>query len=432
MCGRCRRPNALKLWKTIVDMASNCRFCKTELTATVVDLGLSPVSNEFRDAATADEKPQTFYPLKAMVCQSCWLVQLSEVETPEHFDADYAYFSSFSTSWLEHAKTYASRMTDMLGLDGASRVVEIASNDGYLLQYFKQAGIPVLGVEPSGNVAEHARAEHGIDTVEAFFGQQTATELVSKGITADLIAANNVLAHVPDINDFVSGFAVLLKPGGTITFEFPHLLNMMRLCQFDTIYHEHFSYLSLGAVERVLAAHGLEVYGAEEIPTHGGSLRVFAGHKDNCRSDAALAASLQKVRADEADYGLEALATYEDFSRAVARRKTDLLAFLIQASADGKKVLGYGAPAKGNTMLNYCGIGPELLGFTVDMSPHKQNHFLPGVNIPVHAPDQLLADRPDFVLILPWNLRGEIAEQLAEIRGWGGQFVVAIPELEIF
>ena len=413
-------------------MPSRCRFCRSELADTVVDLGLSPVSNEFRDAAFADERPQTFYPLKAMVCRNCWLVQLSEVETPEHFDADYVYFSSYSTSWLEHSKGYATRMIDMLGLDGTAQVVEIASNDGYLLQYFKQAGIPVLGVEPSANVAEHARKAHGIETIDAFFGRECAARLVAQGVKADLMAANNVLAHVPDINDFVAGFALLLRHGGTITFEFPHLLNTLRLCQFDTIYHEHFSYLSLGVVERILGAHGLEAYGVEEIPTHGGSLRVYAGHRGGCRQEPALHATLERLRVDEAEFGLETLAPYGDFSRAVGRRKTEFLGFLIEAAAEGKKVLGYGAPAKGNTMLNYCGIGPELLAYTVDMSPHKQGHLLPGVNIPVHAPDRLLADRPDYIVILPWNLRDEIAVQLAEARDWGCRFVVAIPELEVF
>lgn len=419
-------------------MPSRCRFCRSDLTDTpdltdtVVDLGLSPISNEFRDAQTVDERPQTFYPLKVMVCRRCWLVQLSEVDTPEHFDADYAYFSSFSTSWLAHARTYATRMIDMLGLDGNARVVEIASNDGYLLQYFKQAGVPVLGIEPSANVAEHARKAHGIETIDRFFGRDCATQLASQGVTADLIAANNVLAHVPDLNDFVSGFALLLQPGGTVTFEFPHLLNMLRHCQYDTIYHEHFSYLSLGAVERILAAHGLEVYGAEEIPTHGGSLRVYAGHRGAGLNQPLLDATLDRIRADEAGFGLETLVPYGDFSRAVMRRKTDFLSFLIGAAAEGKTVLGYGAPAKGNTMLNYCGVGPELLAYTVDMSPHKQGRFLPGVNIPVHAPDRLLADRPDYIVILPWNLRDEIAMQLCEARDWGCRFVVAIPELEVF
>lgn len=413
-------------------MQSECRFCRSELADTVVDLGLSPISNELRDATTADEKPQIFYPLKVMVCRHCWLVQLSDVETPEHFDADYAYFSSYSTSWLEHARTYSMQMIDMLGLDANAQVVEIASNDGYLLQYFKQASIPVLGVEPSANVADHARKAHGIDTIGTYFGHECATGLISAGRKADLIVANNVLAHVPDINDFVSGFAILLRKGGTITIEFPHLLNMLRHCQFDTIYHEHFSYLSLGVVERILEAHGLAAYGAEELPTHGGSLRVYAGHDGACRQEPALHSTLERLRVDEADFGLETLAAYADFSRAVVRRKTDFLSFLINAATEGKKVLGYGAPAKGNTMLNYCGIGPELLAYTVDRSLHKQGHFLPGVNIPVHAPDRLLSDRPDYIVILPWNLRDEIATQLAQIRDWGGRFVVAIPELEVF
>lgn len=413
-------------------MPSRCRFCQSGLADTVVDLGLLPISNEFRSIATAAETPQIFYPLRVMVCRHCWLVQLSEVRTPEHFGADYAYFSSFSTSWLEHARTYSARMIDLLGLDGKSQVVEIASNDGYLLQYFKKAGIPVLGVEPSANVAAHARKTHGIETIDAFFGRECAARLASRGVKADLIVANNVLAHVPGINDFVAGFAPLLRPGGTITIEFPHLLNMLRQCQFDTIYHEHFSYLSLAVVERILAAHGLAVHGAEEIPTHGGSLRVFAGHEGAGGAGARFGATLEKIRREEAAAGLETLAPYEDFARAVTRRKTEFLSFLIEAEAAGKTVVGYGAPAKGNTMLNYCGVGPELVAYTTDRSPHKQGHYLPGVNIPVHAPERLLADRPDYIVILPWNLRDEIATQLAEVRAWGGRFVVAIPKLEIF
>ena len=413
-------------------MTSRCRFCNSPLTETVADLGLSPVSNHFRDAATAQSSGQTFYPLHAMVCKNCWLVQLTEVETPAHFDENYVYFSSYSASWLEHSKAYADQMINRLNLDEESTVVEIASNDGYLLQYFKQANVSVLGIEPSGNVAEEARSKRGIDTIVEFFGRECAEKQVARGVKADLIAANNVMAHVPDINDFIAGFKILLREGGTMTVEFPHLLKMLEHCQFDTIYHEHFSYLSLGTVETMLSAHGLKLYGVQELNTHGGSLRIFAGHEDSCPQDEALFHTLEKVRSDEKAAGLQSTAPYEAFGNAVERRKTELLTFLIEAKNAGKSVVGYGAPAKGNTMLNYCGVGPELLSYTVDMSPHKQNQFLPGLNIPVHEPEKIMLDKPDFVLILPWNLRDEISMQLEDMRSWGGQFVVAIPRLEIF
>jgi len=413
-------------------MSNTCRFCKTPLKHVVADLGLSPISNEFRLADGIDQQPQVFYPLKALVCDACWLVQLTEVQTPPHFDADYAYFSSVSRSWLEHAKTYANAMIDRLGLDQKSQVLELASNDGYLLQYFKQAGVNVLGVEPSANVAQHAKTEHGIESIVAFFGHALGCKLQQQGVTANLIIGNNVLAHVPDINDFVSAVPLVLAADGSVTFEFPHLLQMLSLGQFDTIYHEHFSYLSLLAVEQIFARHGLTVYGAEELPTHGGSLRVYACHTGHDIHDAALAACRDKIRADEAAFGLHSVASYARFAAMARARKQELLSFLITAKQDGKTVLGYGAPAKGNTLLNYCGIGPELLPYTTDMSRQKQGKYLPGVNIPVHDPDILIADRPDYVLILPWNLKAEISAQLAEIRDWGGKFVVAIPELEIF
>jgi len=411
----------------------SCRFCRSELVTSVVDLGLSPIANEFRDAATAAVSPQIHYPLKVMVCESCWLVQLSHVDTPSHFNEAYAYFSSYSQSWLDHAERYAKDMIERLSLGPQSQVLEIGSNDGYLLRYFKEAGLSVLGVEPSANVASAAQDEHDIQTVVEFFGLSCATRLKADGCAADLMVANNVLAHVPDINDFVAGFKHLLKPDGTITFEFPHLLRLLELCQFDTIYHEHFSYLSLGIVERILNTHGLEVYAVQELDTHGGSLRVFARHQGSAASnDSGGARVREKVRGDEERYELEALRTYAGFGDQVIQHKADFVSFLIQARADRKKVLAYGAPAKGNTFLNYCGVGPELVGYTVDLNPYKQNKFLPGVNIPVRTPDDLLADQPDYIVILPWNLRSEISEQLAAARDWGGKFVVAIPELEIF
>ncbi|MWV26696.1 class I SAM-dependent methyltransferase [Aurantiacibacter rhizosphaerae] len=413
-------------------MTSLCRNCQTPLEVVVADLGMSPVSNELRDENTAQNLGQMVYPLNAMVCEKCWLVQLTDVQTPEHFTEDYVYFSSYSSSWLEHSSAYASAMIDGLRLDYQSLVVELASNDGYLLQYFKQAGVNVLGIDPTANTAKRAKEQHGIDTVIDFFGLALAQQLAAKGIAADLIAANNVLAHVPDPRDFLAGVPHILKPGGTFTIEFPHLLRMLESCQFDTIYHEHFSYLSLLAVEAMLGDAGLEVYGVEELPTHGGSLRVFACHKGADIADAARAEGLAKVRRDEKAAKLEVADTYRGFAAEVEQRKFDLLSFLINARREGKTVLGYGAPAKGSTMLNYCGIGPELLGFTVDLSPVKQGHLLPGVNIPVRHPDALMEARPDYILILPWNLRDEIALQLQDAREWGAQFVVAIPQIEIF
>lgn len=413
-------------------MTSLCRFCRAPLEHDVLDLGLSPVSNHFRSPESIGRDGQTFYPLTVMVCDRCWLVQLSDVQTPPHFTEDYVYFSSNSTSWLKHARQYAEKMIERLSLGPQSLVVELASNDGYLLQYFKQAGVPVLGVEPTANTAEYARTQHGIESIVDFFGTRLATSLRAKGMQVDLIAGNNVLAHVPDINDFVAGVPILLKPGGTVTFEFPHLLKMLSLCQYDTVYHEHFSYLSLFAVETVFAAHGLVVYGVEELPTHGGSLRVYAAHRDSGIADAALAAGRDKVRADEAAARLDRIETYASFGAEVAERKMDLLAFFIDAKRDGKSVLGYGAPAKGNTMLNYCGVGPELMAYTTDRSPQKQGKYLPGVNIPVRGIEALEADRPDYILILPWNLRDEIEGQLSFARNWGAKFVVAIPRIEIF
>lgn len=413
-------------------MNGTCRFCAAELAITVADLGLTPVSNALRDMHTASGLGQTFYPLKAMVCGQCWLVQLTDVETPEHFTEDYVYFSSFSESWLRHAQDYARTMIDACRLDEDSLVVELASNDGYLLKYFKQAGIPVLGIDPTANTARQAKEKHGIETIVDFFGASMAEKLAAEGIAADLIAANNVLAHVPDPNDFIAGVPHILKPGGLFTIEFPHVLRMLESCQYDTIYHEHFSYLSLLTVERMLETYALAVNGVEELPTHGGSLRIYANHIGADLGTPKLREGLEKVRQEERSAGLDRVETYRGFANEVELRKVELLDFLIQARRSGKKVLGYGAPAKASTMLNYCGIGPELLPFTVDRSPHKQGHYLPGVNIPIKTPEALIAARPDYVLILPWNLRDEIAEQLTDAREWGARFVVAIPQVEIF
>jgi 2-polyprenyl-3-methyl-5-hydroxy-6-metoxy-1,4-benzoquinol methylase len=369
---------------------------------------------------------EAFYPLHAFVCDRCFLVQLEEFESPQDIFSDYAYFSSYSDSWLAHCRSYTEQMQSQLALDASSLVIEIASNDGYLLQYFASNAIPVLGVEPAANVAAVAK-EKGIPTLVRFFGVETATELAESGQQADLLLGNNVLAHVPDINDFVAGMAIALKPGGTITMEFPHLLQLMRHNQFDTIYHEHFSYLSLLSVERIFAAHELHIFDVEELPTHGGSLRIHAQHAaENSVSDRLVA-----VRRAESDAGLSDIATYADFGAHAAATRTALREFLENARQDGKRVIAYGAPAKGNTLLNYCDVSTDLIEFTVDRSPAKQGRLLPGTHIPVHAPEKLLDARPDYVLILPWNIKDEIMEKMSEIHDWGGKFVVPIPSVEI-
>jgi 2-polyprenyl-3-methyl-5-hydroxy-6-metoxy-1,4-benzoquinol methylase len=407
--------------------AKTCRFCKAPLQESFADLGMTPLSNSFItvDKASAMEP---FYPLHAWVCSECRLVQLEAFESPQHIFTDYIYFSSYSESWLRHAEAYAAAMTERFGLADQSTVVEIASNDGYLLQYFQKRGVKVLGVEPAANVAAVAE-QKGVPSEVAFFGEETAKRLKAGGLAPDLMAANNVLAHVPDINDFVEGFAVLLKPDGIITVEFPHLLRLMQETQFDTIYHEHFSYLSLHVVRRIFVKHGLRVFDVTELPTHGGSLRVFACHVGSTAH--VEMPNLAKVLKAELDAGLETDEAYRRFARQVIETKCALLRFLVDARAAGKTVAAYGAPAKGNTLLNYCGVGPELVAFTVDRSPHKQGMLLPGTRIPVHAPDTLTKAKPDYVLILPWNLQDEIVAQMAVVREWGGQFVVPIPTAQI-
>lgn len=407
---------------------SHCRFCNAPLTHTVVDLGRSPLANSYLSAATA-AGPEQHFPLHVKVCDSCLLVQLEAFKNPENIFSDYLYFSSFSTLWLEHCQMFALAITQKLHLGSHSKVVEIASNDGYLLQYFKNQGIPVLGVEPAANVAKEAQLK-GIDTHVAFFGTESAKSLAANTGKADLICANNVLAHVPDINDFVAGFKMMLKSDGVITVEFPHLLNLIELVQFDTIYHEHFSYLSLKVVEAVFNHHGLNVFDVEELWTHGGSLRVYACHAED-RSKVRTP-SVDAILAQEQAQGLFKIETYQAFSEAVVNVKLELLTFLIDARKNGWTVVGYGAPAKGNTLLNYCGIGPELLSYTVDRSPHKQGLMLPGVQIPIHSPDMILATQPDYVLILPWNIKDEIMKQMEAIRTWGGKFVTAVPRFEIY
>lgn len=403
-----------------------CRFCGATLHDSFVDLGATPPSNSYLRPQDM-RRGEMFYPLHAYVCRGCFLVQLEAFHTPDQIFGDYAYFSSYSDSWLRHAERYAEAMIERFGFDPGSQIIEIASNDGYLLQYFHNRDIPVLGIEPAANVAEVAVAR-GIPSRVAFFGRETAGQLVAEGRTADLMIGNNVLAHVPDLNDFVAGFAMVMKPNGVATLEFPHLLRLIKENQFDTIYHEHFSYFSLTTAEKVFAAHGMRVFDVEQLASHGGSLRIFVCHGN---ADRSTLDSVQMLREEEAAAGLGDLSAYEDFAQRVAETKRRLLAFLIGAKADGKTVVGYGAPAKGNTLLNYCGIGPDLIEYTVDRSPHKQGTFLPGSRIPVYHPDRIKETRPDYVLILPWNLTSEIMEANAHIRDWGGLFVVPIPTIKV-
>ena len=371
---------------------------------------------------------EPFYPLHAHVCSQCRLVQLEEFESPSHIFSDYIYFSSYSESWLRHADAYATMMTRRFGLGDGSRVVEIASNDGYLLQYFQRLGAQVLGVEPAANVAAVAK-QKGVPSEVAFFGETTAKRLKAQGKSADVMVANNVLAHVPDIKNFVGGFAILLKPDGVMTVEFPHLLRLMAETQFDTIYHEHFSYLSLHVVQRIFSHAGLKVFDVEQLTTHGGSLRVFACHDGSMAHT--ITPNVAAVLLTEQVAGLEEGTTYAAFARQVIDTKCALLRFLINARAEGKTIAAYGAPAKGNTLLNYCGVGPELIAFTVDRSPYKQGKLLPGTRIPVRAPEAITQEKPDYLLILPWNLKDEIMGQMAGIKKWGGQFVVPIPIAQV-
>jgi hypothetical protein len=368
------------------------------------------------------------YPLHAYVCEECFLVQLDEYVSPSEIFSDYAYFSSYSSSWLAHAKSYAEKMARGFRLDAKSRVVEIASNDGYCLQYFQEAGIPVLGIEPAANVAEAALAK-GIPTVTRFFGRETAQAVRAEHGPADLLFGNNVLAHVPQLNDFVAGMKILLAERGVITMEFPHLVQLMRHNQFDTIYHEHFSYLSFTTVERVFAHHGITLFDVEELPTHGGSLRIYGRHAED--GSKPVAAAVTDLKQREEAFGITRLETYAAFEERVRQTKRNLLSFLIEARNAGKSVVGYGAPGKGNTLLNYCGIRTDFLDYTVDLSPHKQGRFLPGSRIPILHPDRIGETKPDYVLILPWNLKDEIVKQMAHVRSWGGQFVVPIPDVKV-
>lgn len=406
----------------------SCRFCGSALESTFCDLGMSPVSNAFVNPSAAD-RMEPFYPLHVFVCEQCFLVQLGEFQAREEiFDDQYAYFSSVSESWLAHCEAYVENMIERFGFAGGSQVMEVASNDGYLLQYFKARGVPVLGIEPTANTAA-AAIDKGIDTRVCFFGRETAESLAAEGLQADLLLGNNVLAHVPDINDFVAGMKIALKPGGVITMEFPHLLQLMQQNQFDTIYHEHFSYLSWLTVEKIFAHHGIRLFDVDELPTHGGSLRIYGCHDDDVNQRTS--ERVTELREREIAAGLQQTSTYTAFQQQVAATKRGLLKFLIEARESGRRVVGYGAPAKGNTLLNYCGVRTDLLDYTVDKSPHKQGLLLPGVRIPIHAPEKIFETRPDYVLILPWNLEAEVTRQMAGIRDWGGQFVVPIPEVRV-
>jgi hypothetical protein len=406
--------------------SSSCRFCSAPLETVFADLGMSPLANSYLTPEQGNGM-EPFYPLRALVCDSCFLVQLEQFETPEHIFGDYAYFSSYSTTWLDHASRYVEAMTERFGLDESSHVVEIASNDGYLLQFFTERQIPVLGIEPAANVAKVA-LQKGIPTLVEFFGVKTATSLAEES-KADLLLGNNVLAHVPDLNDFVGGMKALLAEGGQITMEFPHLLRLVEDNQWDTIYHEHFSYFSFTTVSKVFEANGLRLFDVEELPTHGGSLRIFGCHADDPRPEQPAA---RELLAREHELGYDSLDLYREYGRRVAEEKRQILELLIGLKRDGLRIVGYGAPAKGNTLLNYCGIRTDFLDYTCDLNPHKQDHLLPGTHIPIRSPDVLRDDKPDIVLILPWNLKDEIIDQLSFIREWGGRFAARAPDLQIF
>jgi len=406
----------------------NCRHCQAKLSQPFLDLGFAPPSNAYRTSTQLDE-PELSYPLRLSVCEQCWLVQAPAVARPETlFGADYAYFSSVSSTWREHARRYVVMIVNRLGLDTHSRVIEVAANDGYLLQYFLERGIPCLGIEPTEGTARAAQAK-GIPVLMEFFGWALGERLAAEGRQADLLIGNNVLAHVPDINDFVAGLKAALKPGGVVTMEFPHLLRLLQDNQFDTVYHEHYSYLSLRVVQRIFAAEGLTVVDVEELTTHGGSLRVYAVHAERGEP---VAAQVGAVLHAEEKYGLGSSAVYRDFQVRADGVKNALLAFLLDCKRQGRKVVGYGAAAKGNTLLNYAGVKPDLLPWVADAAPSKQGRYLPGSHIPIVHPEQIAAEQPDEVLILPWNLREEISQQLALVREWGGRFVTAVPHLKVW
>jgi hypothetical protein len=407
--------------------SKKCRFCGTVLKQTFVDLGMSPLCESFLPADQLNQM-EPFYPLHVSVCEKCYLVQLDEYVSREHIFTEYAYFSSFSDSWLKHCSNYVDAISSRLGLGAGSLAVELASNDGYLLQYFVEKGIPVLGVEPAANVAKVAENK-GVRTLVKFFGRETAGEMVRDGLSADLVIGNNVLAQVPDLNDFVGGIKIVLKSNGVATLEFPHLVRLMEENQYDTIYHEHFSYFSLLTVEKIFAAHGLTLFDVDEIPTHGGSIRIYLRHGED-RSKP-VTKSVVDLRNRELAAGLDKMETYTKFSEQVVESKRALLELLIKLRREGKRVAGYGAPGKGNTLLNYCGIRTDFLEFTVDRNPYKHGRFLPGTHIPIYPVEQIRERRPDYILILPWNLRTEIIAQLAYAREWGAKFIVPIPTAKV-
>lgn len=411
----------------MVQTAEMCRFCSEGLNKTFINLGTSPLSNSY---LTKDDlgKKETFFPLHVQICHSCFLVQLPQFESPSTIFSDYAYFSSYSDSWLQHSSSYADMIVKRFAMDAHWSVVEIASNDGYLLQYFKAKNIPVLGIEPAANVASVAQ-EKGIPTLSQFFGKATAEKLRDQGKSANLLIANNVLAHVPDLNDFVAGLKVLLSSHGILTIEFPHLLRLIAENQFDTIYHEHFSYFSLLTVKQVLGKHGLCLFDVEEIPVHGGSLRIYVKHTEDLTKP--VTERVHALLKEEEKFGLNNIETYQHFSAHIAALRLELLDFLIQAKKTGKTIAGYGAPAKGNTLLNYCGISSDFLPFTVDKNPYKQGRYLPGTRIPILHPDKIKEEKPDYLLLLPWNLKNEIMAQMDHIKEWGGKFVLPIPHLQI-
>jgi 2-polyprenyl-3-methyl-5-hydroxy-6-metoxy-1,4-benzoquinol methylase len=411
-----------------INTSSKCRFCNHKLEHSVIDLGMSPLCQKHIKPENANDM-EKFYPLHAFICDNCWLMQLEEYATPDEIFADeYAYFSSYSESWLKHARKYTDLMINRFSLSENNLVTEIASNDGYLLQWFVQKGIPVLGIEPAANVAEAAR-EKGVRTETEFFGKNTAEKMAKKYGKADLLLGNNVLAHVPDINDFVAGMKKMLNTNGTITMEFPHLQKLIEGNQFDTIYHEHFSYLSFIAVNRIFARHGITLFDVEELPTHGGSLRIYGKHAEDTSKEVTTNVSVLLKR--EIDLGFETLEYYSRFEEQIKETKRKIRDFLIQAKRDGKSVAGYGAPGKGNTLLNYCGVRTDFIDYTVDMSPHKQGNYLPGTHIQILHPDAIKETKPDYLFILPWNLKEEIMDQHKYIRSWGGKFIVPIPELTV-
>jgi SAM-dependent methyltransferase len=404
-----------------------CRFCGERLEHVFADLGVSPLANSYVPTERAAAM-EPFFPLRALVCAHCFLVQLEEYETPEGLFSEYAYFSSYSTTWLEHSERYAAEMVERFGIGSDAKVVEVASNDGYLLQYFAARGVPVLGIEPAANVAAAALAR-GIPTEVRFFGRQAASDLREEH-AADLLVGNNVLAHVPELNDFVGGLAALLKPKGVTTIEFPHLMRLVDAVQFDTIYHEHLSYFSFMTVTRVFEEHGLVVFDVEELSTHGGSLRIYARHEDD--ESRPIGTRVDELLQRERAAGYDRLETYLSFESRVRGAKRELLAFLVDAKDQGRSIAGYGAPAKASTLLNYCGIGTDFIDYTVDLSLHKQGRLLPGCRVPIRPPEEIERTKPDLVLVLPWNIADEVMEQLAYIRGWGGQFLVRTPELRVY